>query len=841
MSKLVIFRVEQGNFEQGFPVKLEIRENGKLCVREADGKLVPAPEIPNRYTEWQQAYYAWGQDENCRWWGRSNLLNNQVNPENSLRQIKVPPLINSNYASENSGERARNAANNLEKALNDWLDRSSLEDIKQTLLHTVKGDEPVRFIVQTNNLELQKLPWKLWRLLERWYGDCEVALSTRKAPEKGLLSLPVKIIVILGSDENIDIKTDWNLIQDKLPTAELTLLKKPQSDELRAKLINQPWDVIFFAGHSSTEPGGADARIWLNEQDYLVIQQLKTALEAAVKNGLKLAIFNSCDGLGLARQLENLQIPHIIVMREPIHDEVAQKFLDYFLTSFAKGASLHQAVHEARDKLRLLESRSPNASWLPVIFQNPEEPLIYYPIQTVTPGKRRKLAMLVMGVSALISLPFAYLWYDELQKDSTLAAGISLGEEILSKKNSTSEKQAGAKAFENKDYLKAMDNFKASLHKIPNDPQARIYFNNARAAVNSKETIKIAVSVPLGSNQPIAEEILRGAAEVQEEINRNFGINGKPLQVVIANDNNDRDLAKKIAEKFVKDTTIFAVVGHNASNASVAAAPIYKNGKLVMISPTSFANDLEEDAYVFRMVPQITYFAAQVSKSISREIFNPKVFICLDPKSPDNQFFENQFKQVISANGGQYIDLNCNLSDPNLKLSTVAQLIRKTNANSLLVAPYVDNLPKAIRIFKAVRQNQLPIKLYGSPTLYTGETIKLGREAVEGLTLSVPYYPDAKEKNSFREHWKAEINTWRSPLAKDATKAIATGLQQLLKQQQPTRQELDNILREPNFKVKGVTGEFKFNRNTGERELLFQKERSDALIRIQAGKFVKFE
>ena len=39
-------------------------------------------------------------------------------------------------------------------------------------------------------------------------------------------------------------------------------------------------------------------------------------------------------------------------MRQPIHDNVAQKFLDDFLTCFAGGASLHQAVREARDKLR---------------------------------------------------------------------------------------------------------------------------------------------------------------------------------------------------------------------------------------------------------------------------------------------------------------------------------------------------------------------------------------------------------------------------------------------------------------------------------------------------------
>ena len=150
-------------------------------------------------------------------------------------------------------------------------------------------------------------------------------------------------------------------------------------------------------------------------------------------------------------------------------------------------------------------------------------------------------------------------------------------------------------------------------------------------------------------------------------------------------------------------------------------------------------------------------------------------------------------------------------------------------------------MAKAIALFKAVRENQLPIKLFGSPTLYNDKPIEWGGEAVEGLTLSVPYFPDEKEKESFRKLWKTELNTWRSPLAKDTTKAIAIGLQQLLEQPQPTRQELDIILRNPNFKVKGVTGEFKFISNTGEREFIFQQGRTDALIQVKNGKFVKIE
>ncbi|WP_337907169.1 hypothetical protein [Iningainema tapete] len=209
--------------------------------------------------------------------------------------------------------------------------------------------------------------------------------------------------------------------------------------------------------------------------------------------------------------------------------------------------------------------------------------------------------------------------------------------------------------------------------------------------------------------------------------------------------------------------------------------------------------------------------------------------------SPDQQDFRSQFKYVVSAYKGQNIEIPCELADSNFNPLSVVEVIRKNKVNSLLIAPYVNNLPKGIEIFKALQENQLQIKLFGSPTLYTEQTIKLGGKAVEGLTLSVPYYPDEKEKNSFRQLWHTELKSWRSPMAKDATKAIATGLEQLLRQPQATRKELDNILRNPNFKVKGATGEFNFDKNVGERRFLFQKGRTDALIQIQNGKFVKIE
>ena len=158
---------------------------------------------------------------------------------------------------------------------------------------------------------------------------------------------------------------------EQLPNAEVTLLVEPRRQQLNDQLWQQQWDILFFAGHSSTQED--IGRIYINETESLRMEQLRYALRTAVSNGLRLAIFNSCDGLGLARSLFDLHIPQVIVMREPIPDEVAQKFLRYFLEDFSSGTSCYLSVRRARERLQGIEDRFPCATWLPIICQNPAE------------------------------------------------------------------------------------------------------------------------------------------------------------------------------------------------------------------------------------------------------------------------------------------------------------------------------------------------------------------------------------------------------------------------------------------------------------------------------------
>ncbi|WP_088889230.1 CHASE2 domain-containing protein [Leptolyngbya ohadii] len=179
----------------------------------------------------------------------------------------------------------------------------------------------------------------------------------------------VRILAILGDAEEIDIESDRRFLE-QLSQSKITFLVEPDRPTLNQQLWQGQWDVLFFAGHSSSQ---GQRQMQINSREYLTIEQLQYGLRAAIANGLKLAIFNSCDGLALARDLADLHLPQVIVMREPVPDFVAQAFLKSFLAAFSGGRSLYTSVRQAREQLQGWEDTFPCATWLPVICQNPAE------------------------------------------------------------------------------------------------------------------------------------------------------------------------------------------------------------------------------------------------------------------------------------------------------------------------------------------------------------------------------------------------------------------------------------------------------------------------------------
>ncbi|MEG4500715.1 ABC transporter substrate-binding protein [Microcoleus sp. F10-C6] len=392
---------------------------------------------------------------------------------------------------------------------------------------------------------------------------------------------------------------------------------------------------------------------------------------------------------------------------------------------------------------------------------------------------------------------------------ATIASGaignrISLGNQILLTSYATPDKQAGVQAFAEGNYQAAAQYFQKSLQQNRNDPETIIYLNNARSSNGS--SLKIAVSVPIGSNPNVAQEILRGVAQAQDEINTSGGINGAKLQVEIVNDDNSPEVVREAAKTLTKDLTVLAVIGHNASNASLEAAPIYQREKLVMVTPTSFANNLSGfGSYIFRTVPNISLMAAPLAEYAVKTAGQTNIAVCYDSQAPDNISFKDEFVASLTAAGGKLVPTVCDFSLPSFNPDNALADAVSKGAQGLMVAPHVDRIDRAISLAR-INRGKLP--LYGSTTLYTFQTLKDGQSDVNGLVLPVPWHPETNPGSRFpenaRQRWGGIVN-WRTATSFDATQAVIAGLRQ-----SNTREGLQQALRNASFSAAGSSEDVKF-------------------------------
>ena len=348
MKKFVFLKIGSGDFADGFPVTLKIasRDRNSILEVEIESELPSNAQILEIYKTWIRDY---------------TLLSH------------IPLLAQQCY----------DCAKELKSQMRTWLSSSNnlqFYRVRETLCKYLDPADEIFVFLQTREEILKKLPWHEWDLFSDRFTKAEIALSP---PEIEFISRSrsqirnekVKILSILGDKTGIDINKDLELIKN-LPDADSEFLIEPNRQQFSDRLWERNWDIFFFSGHSSSE--NESGIIYLNPEDRLPIEDLKNGLRRAIDNGLELAIFNSCDGLRLAEYLAELNIPQIIVMREPVEDRIAQLFLEYFLQAYSGGEPLYLAVRQARSRLEAIEKEIPGATWIPIIYQNSiQEPVTW--------------------------------------------------------------------------------------------------------------------------------------------------------------------------------------------------------------------------------------------------------------------------------------------------------------------------------------------------------------------------------------------------------------------------------------------------------------------------------
>jgi CHASE2 domain-containing sensor protein len=353
-------------------------------------KILKFPDLlTTLYQQWQHAYINFYQTVNIP-------LNLEPETKDTLRgkavasgSIAAPP--------KDWHAKLVEAETQLLYEFHRWLRNDELFEIHSRIADASRAagesEHSIDVFITCTPIELARLPWEAWEIRSESATSGKIRIvrvpanirhesasqqveQQRRRP---------RILVILGNDANLNFQEDWKALKQSLNhLAEIPdpigLQPKKSIDELKTAISQaitdvRGWDVLFFAGHGNeTQMTGGELGIAPGVS--IRISEIAPQLAIARERGLQFALFNSCWGLTVAESLIDLGLSQVAVMREPIHDRVAQEFLIQFLKGLANHKDVHESLIAAYHYLKTEKNLTyPSAHLVPSLFRYPGEKL----------------------------------------------------------------------------------------------------------------------------------------------------------------------------------------------------------------------------------------------------------------------------------------------------------------------------------------------------------------------------------------------------------------------------------------------------------------------------------
>lgn len=557
-----------------------------LLVQGEEEAFGTLPQLPpaliERWKNWWLAYY--GQEAL-----RLELADeNEAHEPTSSEIVEHEDLFRGEPRSviRRRPDEIRNLRDSLIEEFNEWLESPSFARFRETLSNLAGHlNSPVQITLEFRALSpksviLRRFPWQEWRIFRNYYRNSAIvfgltSIDNPKSIDKFPESAKIRILVVIGYGQDINPLEDFRILQrlerENPNLVEVVLLAGSDLtlENLRRHLSDSiGYHILVYAGHSETNLNGNIAWLKLTESDRIEIRYFEFNVRRAIENGLKLVIFNSCDGLGLAKQILELGIAQCIVMRDPIPDSAAIRFIEEFFKNFAyESHSLHESVRLTCGALEDLDMQFPGVKWLPLVFaRSNAEPLTWQVLvdnlqQSAKPGFLSKLWGLGKNTLGRLWDYASRLWARLSRRlgisllvllfVGALIASIAIPQiipaDVVIQPMSMEQKNALKNALKNKD-KNDIGVLRTGYENNRNRPDMLIDLLNAIVLENEENSsvYKIGVIVedytgrdPDSSKED--DQTLRGIA--QSQLEQNCGIDIKQLSSSLENNKNEFEAA----------------------------------------------------------------------------------------------------------------------------------------------------------------------------------------------------------------------------------------------------------------------------------------------------------
>lgn len=376
---------------------------------------------------------------------------------------------------------------------------------------------------------------------------------------------------------------------------------------------------------------------------------------------------------------------------------------------------------------------------------------------------------------------------------------ISQGERVLLTDSlNAAKKTEAANSFLQKNWNEAISQYQSASDADPNDPEGKIYLNNAKAK-QAGNPLAMAVVVPVSPSPAEAKEVLRGVAQAQDEFNRTRA--NQLLEVVLINDDQSgRTLS--LVDDIIKFPNILGVLGHGVDDASRQAIVRYEQSGLAILSPVSVnisvdggQPTLKTVSFTFQAQELFDKYLRQVSESLIGYVTTqqqaPSAVIFYNTDSPYSQALKTHFNAALGQKGKILKEID--VTSPGFDAASEIASAKQAGANVAFLALSKNKVSTALSIANANSSPPgQPLLLLGADELYSPTTLAQGGNAINGMVLAVPWSWQANDPFAEESYkiWKGRIS-WRTTTSYDATQALTSAFVQ-----NPNRSKVLELLRQ---------------------------------------------
>jgi branched-chain amino acid transport system substrate-binding protein len=252
-----------------------------------------------------------------------------------------------------------------------------------------------------------------------------------------------------------------------------------------------------------------------------------------------------------------------------------------------------------------------------------------------------------------------------------------------------------------------------------------------------------------------------------DEVNRAGGLLGKPVRVIVEDDQGRPEEAQTVVTKLITRDRVVALLGEVASSRSLAAAPVAQQNQIPMVSPSSTNPKVTEiGEYIFRTC-FIDPFQGLVMAKFAWDTLKVKnVAILRDIKNDYSVGLADVFVETFRNLGGNIV-ADESYSEGDTDFSAQLTAIRARNPEAIFVPGYYT---EAGLVARQARQLGLRIPLLGGDGWDSPKLGEIGGEALNNSYLSTHVSVDDPRPaiQKFVADYKARFNEVPDSLAAGA-------------------------------------------------------------------------